>query len=71
EMRKQEEREGKAWTPLFFQKVQSEPRLEKLKGMAHGDAEMDGTQGIWRWIGNEKADQIDRPFHGDLVPWLT
>ncbi|KAG9659840.1 Oxysterol-binding protein, partial [Aureobasidium melanogenum] len=67
EMRKQEEREGKTWTPLFFQKVQSEPRLEKLKGMAHGDAEMDGTQGIWRWIGNEKADQIDRPFHGDLL----
>ena len=71
EMRKQEEREGKTWTPLFFQKVQSEPRLEKLKDMAHGDAEMDGTQGVWRWIGNEKADQIDRPFHGDLVPWLT
>jgi hypothetical protein len=32
---------------------------------------MVGTQGIWRWVGNEKAEQIDRPFHGDLVPWST
>ncbi|KAG2168276.1 hypothetical protein JADG_008015 [Aureobasidium aubasidani] len=71
EMRKKEEADGKIWTPLFFQKVQSEPKLEKLKSAAHGDAEMDGTQGIWRWVGTEKAEQVDRPFHGDLVPWLT
>ncbi|THZ80972.1 Oxysterol-binding protein [Aureobasidium pullulans] len=71
EMRKKEEADGKTWTPLFFQKVQSEPKLEKLKSAAHGDAEMDGMQGIWRWLGTEKAEQVDRPFHGDLVPWLT
>jgi hypothetical protein len=70
-MRKQEQQEGKTWTPLFFQKVQSERRLEELRSLAHGDAEMVGTQGIWRWVGNEKAEQIDRPFHGDLVPWST
>ncbi|KAI5194473.1 Oxysterol-binding protein [Aureobasidium subglaciale] len=71
EMRKQEEAAGKTWTPLFFQQVQREERLDKLKSIAHGDAEMDGTQGIWRWVGSEKAEQVDRPFHGDLVPWLT
>jgi hypothetical protein len=71
EMRKQELKSGKTWTPLFFQNVQAEERLDKLKALAHGDAELVGTQGVWRWVGDEKAGNVDRPFHGDLVPWLT
>lgn len=71
EMRRQEESSGKTWKPIFFERVGSEQRFEKLRASAQGDADMEGAQGLWRWVGDEKADQVDRPFHGDLVPWLT
>lgn len=70
-MRRQDEKEGRVWKPLFFEKVSGDQKFEKLRAMAQGDAEMDGAQGLWRWVGNERAEKVDRPFHGGSVPWLN
>lgn len=67
-MRKEEQAKGKQWTPVFFEKLERDERLENLRAVAPEAVEEDKSGfGFWRFS-TAKARKARKPWHGGLVP---
>lgn len=56
------------WEPLFFSpKDEWYPTFDKLAQDTGLELHKEKTKGVWRFM-KEKAENVSRPFHGDLTP---
>ena len=56
------------WRPLYFDaKDEWYPTFDKLAQGTAMELNKEKTNGVWRF-NNEKAEKVERPFHGDLTP---
>jgi len=67
-MRKQEESDGKAWQPIFFQKTNRDARFERLRSLKKKSEDLE--TGLWVYDAR-LAGSAKRPYHGDLTPFNT
>lgn len=72
--RRQEEKEGKTWTPLLFKTVQSNPVFEELaRGIGYAE-DKSMTAGVWVVdLGKLEGGEVlgERPFHGSRRPGVA
>lgn len=69
-MRKEEEKTGNKWTPLFFKNTKSNDIAGKLMAKTPGPTyqqALEDTKGVWAFD-TEAYDNADRPFHPGLEP---
>lgn len=56
------------WRPLFFEsKDEWYPTFDKLAQGTGLELQKEKTKGVWRFA-KEKAEKVERPFHGDMKP---
>ena len=67
-LRKEEEQKNVEWPRLFYQRSKPDDQRLKLLEMAGESLNDDRTDGFWRFIGPEKAQTVQKPFHEGLVP---
>lgn len=67
-MRKDEERQGKKWEPLFFKPHDDDPLAERLYKSILKDLKPDATVAIWKFDDELWQKGVKKPFHGDLTP---
>lgn len=67
EMRRQEEKKGAKWEPVFFRNDRQDERYSQLAAIGGISTEEDAQHGFWRfdWSRTEKAR---KPYHGNLQP---
>lgn len=68
EMRKDEERSGKKWQPLFFQRQNEDPVASSLYKSILKDLKPEATVAIWKFDEDLWKSGVKRPFHGNLTP---
>ena len=68
EMRKIEKTDNKTWTRLFFQRQLEHPLFQRLAEQIKESLHLEETDGIWRFIGIDAAEGLERPYHPGLTP---
>lgn len=68
EMRKDEERTGKKWEPLFFQRQTENSVASSLYRSILKDLKPEATVAIWKFDEDSWKSGVKRPFHGKLTP---
>jgi hypothetical protein len=66
-MREQEEKRGKHWQPIFFERTEDDPVFDKLSAIHPGSFTVDKTGGFWK-VNPTAVKTTKRPYHGDLLP---
>lgn len=67
-LRRQENAEGTKWPRLFFARKFEDSLAKDLAAVVGEPLHEERTDGVWRFIGLEKATRIKRPFHPDCLP---
>lgn len=68
EMRKDEDRTGKKWQPLFFQRKEEDPVASSLYKSILKDLKPEATVAIWKFDEDLWKSGLKKPFHGNLTP---
>ncbi|KAJ4390137.1 hypothetical protein N0V93_007611 [Gnomoniopsis smithogilvyi] len=68
EMRKDEERAGKQWQPLFFQRQTEDPVASSLYRSILKELKPEATVAIWKFDETLWKSGVKRPFHDKLTP---
>lgn len=68
EMRKDEERSGKKWEPLFFKQQSDDPVASSLYRSILKELKPEATVAIWKFDEALWKAGVKRPFHGNLTP---
>ncbi|KAF1344398.1 hypothetical protein BDV97DRAFT_303479 [Delphinella strobiligena] len=67
EMRRQEEKKGAKWEPVFFRNDRQDERYNKLAAIGGISTEEDAQYGFWKFDW-DRAEKARKPYHGYLQP---
>ncbi|KAI9660784.1 MAG: hypothetical protein M1831_003476 [Alyxoria varia] len=66
--RREEQEKGQVWPRLFFERKEHDDVASKLASALGESLSTDRTDGVWKFVGLDKADQLKPPYHDGLVP---
>ena len=67
-LRREEQDKGQVWPRLFFERRERDDIASKLASAIGESLNTDRTDGIWKFVGLDKADKLQPPYHEGLVP---